>query len=427
MKDLILFRNLSNSDIMRGMVSLAGNNEESSGETAAYVTSELIRLAEEFSFEGNLWQCYLTYALIKNENPFSLASEMKGKAGESLEKAALRDIKILRDCYRIDLRDIGKNWGRYIPDILSDYKRDDTRNSREAFYEGMRDRILLLSRRLSEAGSDEGFLDLLKEFYGVSGAGEFALHRAFRIAGGGERELKVEPISFLRKVSLDDIVGMEAQKKKLTDNTEAFLDGRKANNVLLFGDAGTGKSTCIKGLLNRYSDRGLRIIEIYKHQYRELNALINILKNRNYRFVIYMDDLSFEDSETEYKNLKAVMEGGLEKRPENILLYATSNRRHLIHEGFSDRLDRTDTDDIHESDTVQEKLSLSARFGERIYFGRPSKKEYDNIVLTLAERRGIKTDKELLLKEANKWELYHGGMTGRTAEQFIDYMEGVST
>ena len=137
-----------------------------------------------------------------------------------------------------------------------------------------------------------------------------------------------------------------------------------------------------------------------------------------------MDDLSFEDTETEYKYLKAVIEGGLEKKPDNILIYATSNRRHLVHEGFSDRLDRRDTDDIHESDTVQEKLSLSARFGVTIYFGRPMKKEFETIVKTIAERRGVNMPEKELLLEANKWELSHGGMSGRTAEQFIDYLLG---
>ena len=168
-----------------------------------------------------------------------------------------------------------------------------------------------------------------------------------------------------------------------------------------------------------YYDRGLRIIEIYKHQFKDLNDVIAQIKNRNYKFIIYMDDLSFEEFEVEYKYLKAVIEGGLEKKPKNVLIYATSNRRHLVNERFSDR-----DDALHKSDTMQEKLSLVSRFGCTIYFGLPEKKEYQEIVLELAGREGIDMDKEELLLEANKWEVAHGGRSGRCARQFIDYLLG---
>src|SRR5699024_7009170 len=161
---------------------------------------------------------------------------------------------------------------------------------------------------------------------------------------------------------------------------KAFVEGRNANNVLLYGDSGTGKSTSIKAIVNAFYDQGLRMIEIYKHQLRDLSALISLLKKRNYRFIIYMDDLSFEDFETEYKFLKAVIEGGVETRPDNILIYATSNRRHLIKETWSDRNDMSE-DELHHSDTVQEKLSLVARFGLSICYERPNQKNYFNIVL----------------------------------------------
>ena len=203
---------------------------------------------------------------------------------------------------------------------------------------------------------------------------------------------------------------------------EAFVQGRPANNCLLFGDAGTGKSSSIKGILNQYYDQGLRIIEAYKHQFKDLNDIIAQVKNRNYKFIIYMDDLSFEEFEIEYKYLKAVIEGGLEKKPDNILIYATSNRRHLVREKFSDKEERRD--DLHSSDTVQEKLSLVARFGVSIFFCAPDKKQFQNIVKTLAERHQVEMPEEELLLEANKWELQHGGLSGRTAQQFIDYLCG---
>ena len=221
---------------------------------------------------------------------------------------------------------------------------------------------------------------------------------------------------------LDDLVGYENAKKKLIDNTKAFVEGKKANNCLLFGDAGTGKSSSIKAILNQYYDQGLRMIEVYKHQFQDLNDVIAQIKNRNYKFIIYMDDLSFEEFEIEYKYLKAVIEGGLEKKPENVLIYATSNRRHLIRETFKDKQDRDE--DMHTNDTVQEKLSLVARFGVTIYFGSPDKKAFQEIVRTLAIKNGISLPEEELLLEANKWELSHGGLSGRTAQQFIDYLSG---
>ena len=193
---------------------------------------------------------------------------------------------------------------------------------------------------------------------------------------------------------------------------------------MLFGDAGTGKSSSIKAILNRYYDRGLRIIEVYKHQFQDLNEVIAQIKNRNYKFIIYMDDLSFEEFEIEYKYLKAVIEGGLEKKPDNILIYATSNRRHLIKESFRDNEELHG--DLHSNDTIQEKLSLVSRFGVTIYFGSPDKKEFQQIVRTLAERNGIDMPEDQLLLEANKWELSHGGLSGRTAQQFVDYVLGTA-
>ena len=252
--------------------------------------------------------------------------------------------------------------------------------------------------------------------------GMFGLNKAFRITEDKD-SFDFVPINNLDKVVLDDLTGYEIQKKKLIDNTEAFVQGRAANNCLLFGDAGTGKSTSIKAILNQYYDQGLRMIEIYKHQFQYLSAIISHIKNRNYRFIIYMDDLSFEEFEIEYKYLKAVIEGGMETKPDNVLIYATSNRRHLIRETWSDRSDMDE--ELHRSDTMQEKLSLVYRFGITINFSKPSQKEYYDIVRNLAKKYPQITlsDKELC-EEANKWELSHGGISGRTAQQFINYLAG---
>ena len=217
-------------------------------------------------------------------------------------------------------------------------------------------------------------------------------------------------------------MGYELQKHKLIENTEAFVNGKEANNVLLFGDAGTGKSSSIKAVLHEYYGRGLRMIEVYKHQFQCLGDILEQVKDRNYKFIIYMDDLSFEEYEIEYKYLKAMIEGGLGRRPDNVLIYATSNRRHLIREKFSDK--RELDDDLHQNDTVQEKLSLVARFGVTIYYGAPDKREFQQIVRALAARHNLCMPEEELLLKANQWELSHGGLSGRTASQFITHLLG---
>ena len=162
--------------------------------------------------------------------------------------------------------------------------------------------------------------------------------------------------------------------------------------------------------MNEFYSKGLRLIEVYKHQFKDLPKIISQIKSRNYKFIIYMDDLSFEEFEIEYKYLKAVIEGGLETKPDNVLIYATSNRRHLIKESFDDVKDYKP--ELHSSDTVQEKLSLVARFGVTIYYGAPEKQEYDDIVINLAKKNGIEMDTDELLLEAGRWELNHGGRSG---------------
>jgi len=289
------------------------------------------------------------------------------------------------------------------------------------FNKRIRDRICELARHLEESKDAEEFKAIVTEFYREFGVGKFGLHKAFRVERT-EEGVDIVPITKIAHVHLDDLIGYDIAKKKLLDNTEAFVSGKRANNCLLFGDAGTGKSSSIKAILNQYYDRGLRMIEIYKHQFQDLNEVIAQIKNRNYKFIIYMDDLSFEEFEIEYKYLKAVIEGGLEKKPENVLIYATSNRRHLVRETFKDKADRDE--ELHTNDTVQEKLSLVARFGVTIYFGKPDKKEFQQIVRELAKKNGITMEEDKLLLEANKWELSHGGLSGRTAQQFIDYLLG---
>ena len=420
-EELLLYRNMKHIDILRDMSRLYEGAEKDLS-LASSVVNRILELAAEYGFSGNLWRCFLSLLILEHENSFTLASEKRGKVSGTLYEAAKHDAEIFREMFNWKFRPLGKIMGTTCFSFLEGY--EPALDDGVVFNRRISDRIVELSEKLGEAQDVNEFLTGMTDFYRDFGVGSFGMHKAFRIRHTTDDRVEIEPISRVKHAKLSDIVGMESQKQKLIENTEAFLAGRPANNVLLFGDAGTGKSSCIKGILNQYFDDGLRVIEVYKHQFQDLNDVIRQVKSRNYKFILYMDDLSFEDTETEYKYLKAVIEGGLEKKPDNILIYATSNRRHLVHEGFSDRLDRRDNDDIHESDTVQEKLSLSARFGVTIYFGRPMKKEFETIVKTIAERRGVNMPEKELILEANKWELSHGGMSGRTAEQFIDYLLG---
>ena len=382
----------------------------------------LLQVATDYGFDKNLWHNYLTYLLITDENPFSLTCEKVGANDGSVNFFAKGDFKAFKALFDFDFSEIEERLDIDCFTRLSQYKAI---GKKELMYnKNVSEKVQTLSERLEKTANEDEFFDVVTDFYKAYGVGMFGLNKAFRIASRTENHVEFCPINNMDTVMLDDLVGYEIQKKKLVDNTEAFVQGRKANNVLLFGDSGTGKSTSIKAIVNAYYDQGLRMIEIYKHQFQDLNEVIAQIKNRNYRFIIYMDDLSFEEFEIEYKYLKAVIEGGLEKKPDNVLIYATSNRRNLVRERAADKLEIADDNDLHSSDTVQEKLSLVYRFGVRIYFGKPDKKQFQEIVRTLAARYGVTMPEDELLLKANQWELSHGGLTGRAAQQFIDYIVG---
>ena len=424
--ELILYKNMEEGQLLQDMVFLMEEyeneyyNREDLAALLADVVNGLIELAVSHGFEGNLWQDYLTYLLASNENAYSTSCEIVGAVDGSINTVALHDFAIFKELFDYDFREMEAVFETDLLPLICDYQGISGHG--KVFNQRIRDRICSLSRSLSEASDAGVFKERVTKFYQEFGVGKLGLHKAFRVEHT-EEGVKIVPITKIAHVHLDDLVGYEIAKKKLVDNTEAFVKGRKANNCLLYGDAGTGKSSSIKAVLNQYYDQGLRMIEIYKHQFQDLNDVIAQIKDRNYKFIIYMDDLSFEEFEIEYKYLKAVIEGGLEKKPDNILIYATSNRRHLIRETFRDKQDRDE--ELHTNDTVQEKLSLVARFGVTIYYGKPEKKEFQKIVLELAKRNQIEMPEDQLLLEAGRWELNHGGLSGRTAQQFIDYLAGM--
>ena len=377
----------------------------------------ILEVATDYGFDKNLWHNYLTFYLITNENPFSLTCEKVGANDGSVNEFAKNDFKVFMNLFNYDFRPIEAALGINCFSLISDYKAIV---KKELMYNK---KVQALSLKLETAKDENEFFNYVTDFYKAYGVGMFGLNKAFRVIGG-DNGVTFTPINNMDKVMLDDLIGYEIQKKKLVENTEAFVQGRKANNALLFGDSGTGKSTSIKAIVNEYYDQGLRMIEIYKHQFKDLSNVIASIKNRNYKFIIYMDDLSFEEFEIEYKFLKAVIEGGVETKPDNILIYATSNRRHLIKETWNDRNDMESNNGLHRSDTIEEKLSLVNRFGCQISYSKPSQKEFFDIVIGLARKNNVKMTDEELMAEANKWELSHGGISGRTAQQFINYCLG---
>lgn len=418
-KDTIL---MELADIVRKMDDKTQTKEELSTRVFTQM-KHLLQVATDYGFDRNLWHNYLTFLLITSENPFSITCEKVGANEGSVNYFAKGDFRAFLDLFHYDFSELEEYLGIDCFRRISNYQAI---GKKELMYnKNVSQKVQALSRKLEEAQDENEFFDCVTGFYKDYGVGMFGLNKAFRIQSRADGRVDFVAINNMDAVMLDDLIGYELQKKKLVENTLAFVQGKKANNVLLFGDSGTGKSTSIKAIVNEFYDQGLRMIEIYKHQFKDLSAVIAQIKNRNYRFIIYMDDLSFEEFEVEYKFLKAVIEGGVETRPDNILIYATSNRRHLIKENWNDRSDMEHDNGMHRSDTMEEKLSLVNRFGVTICYSKPSQKEYFHIVEGLARRAGITMPEEMLRAEANKWELSHGGISGRTAQQFINYLLGI--
>ena len=429
---LIMYGDMPQDSILMQLADICAQLEtddagEKSNELRTRVYQQvkrILKVATDYGFNENLWQSYLTFVLIMDENPFSLTCEKIGASeGASANHFAKNDFEAFFELFHYDFSKLEQQLGIDCFSVLSDYHAI---SKPELMYnKNVSEKVHALSRRLAAAKTVDEFFAGITGFYKDYGVGMFGLNKAFRIhCPEGSTQVEFQAINNMDQVVLNDLIGYEIQKKKLVDNTRAFVEGRKANNVLLFGDSGTGKSTSIKAIVNEFYDQGLRMIEIYKHQFANLSNVIAQIKNRNYRFIIYMDDLSFEEFEIEYKFLKAVIEGGVETKPENILIYATSNRRHLIKENWSDRNDVTVQNGMHQSDTMEEKLSLVHRFGVTINYSKPSQKEYFDIVIQLARRLGVTLSDDEIRAEANKRELSHGGISGRTAQQFANYLAG---
>jgi predicted AAA+ superfamily ATPase len=416
-RGMAVLRDVLASPATRDFVSLLGLLAVERPESSA-VAKNFGRLWEELADEaGDLlpdaWQSHLAGRLLDEENPFSLGAERRDLSPTVVEQAR-RDLTTLQILFDLDARTLLGLVEAAVPELEGVWTpwRDSKADADKSRRGGPRRD---LARELAGAEDWGGFVEILAEHYATHGAGPFGGHRAFRWKGGS---LKAVPHP--DPVRLSDLIGYEKEREPLLRNTERLLAGLPSHHALLYGLPGTGKSSTVKAVLNEYADSGLKLVELAKEDLGELPAVLEVLRGRGPRFVLFIDDLSFEEHEVEYKALKALLEGSVEEPPGNVRLYATSNRRNLIRERFSDR---EEGDDVHARDTMQEKLSLAARFALRLTFPTPDQKRYLEIVSGLARERGVKIPAEELEERALLWDRWHAGRSGRTARQFVDELE----
>lgn len=397
--ELTVYKNIIKDDVIKIIIEMSKSNSIEC--LFSELSQKLIQNAEINGLNGNLFKKYILNLFLNDENIFSLYCENNiNVKNKSIYKIALNDIKIMKSISDIEFNSFVTNFSS-LHEILNYIPVNQKENNINS---------------IDINNEPEKILDDFISFYNNAGCGNISMYKMFKYDNNkGLIGIKnPDPITFT------DIIGYKTQIDTLIKNTEAFLNGYIANNILLVGARGTGKSSCVKALANKYFENGLRLIEITKEQTLILPEILSSLKKRGRRFIIFIDDLSFDEQEIQYKYMKSLLEGGSEYKPENVLFYATSNRRHLIQEKWSDRSYGSEEAEIHTNDTLNEKLSLSDRFGITITYPKPTPKEYIEIVKGIAEKNNIKLPNDILEKEAMKWELNQKGMSGRTAKQFIN-------
>lgn len=369
--------------------------------------------------EGQSWQEYLLREIMQADNPFSQQAQRLelGALHPALIAAAQHDLRALQQLYQCEGDRLGQWVQQATGTTLPTWERQDGKP-----HGRLRDiRQLPLGMKL-EGGSDwgEAIADLA-QYYRKAGVGIFARHHAMRW-----QNKKLIGISSPDPIRLHELVGYESQQSALVQNTQALLAGYPALHVLLYGSRGSGKSSLVKALLHRFGDRGLRLIEVAKADLQDLQIIIEQVRLSPQKFILFVDDLSFEEDEDAYKALKVVLEGNLTARSQNVVVYATSNRRHLIREFFGDRPRPSDADEVHAWDTVQEKLSFSDRFGLTLTFEPANQDIYLQMVRHLAQLAHLTIAPAELDRRALQWATQHNGRSGRTARQFIDFLQAES-
>lgn len=376
---LVIFRNLLSNDTVKKFMKMVSSEKSREDTLSSYADF----LSSLFSSTDNLTD-FITDIVFEDENSYILKAGSSALT-ENYEFALNSELDTLNEFTKVTSDDV-KKFLRISASLPVWANRDyDLKNA---------------------------YIERIKNI-GKTGYGIFAKYHIFVV-----KDKEIVPVKYPDSQRLSDFSGYELQRNKIIDNTKALLGGLPCNNVLLYGDAGSGKSSSVKAIANEYKDEGLRLIEVKKNQLYSLPDIMERLSGNPLKFIIFIDDLSFSRNDEDFSALKAILEGSVNCRGNNIAIYATSNRRHLIKESFSDR----DGDDLHLQDTIQELTSLSARFGLQITFSQPDKNLYSSIVCDLAEKYNIKMPHDELVIKAEAHALRSGGRSPRTAKQFIEYL-----
>ena len=374
-------------------------------EVQAECAARLIRAAEDLGLSGNLLPRYLLHVLTHDANLVSETMERTGlPPGNSLRQAFYEDIERL---YPLLTQPTGSVLG---VNLMDSY--EPTRN----IYDKTEDFLLPW---IEAAQTPRDYADALLTFYARYGYGELAAHVVFRWDDAAGR---LCGIAYFERTQMKDLIGYHRQKEQLIQNTRAFVQGKPANHVLLVGARGTGKSSAVKALVSEYEESRLRLVQITKEQLRVLPEIMTALRNyAGRKFILFLDDISFEDSDAEFKAVKSAIEGGVSSCPPNVRLYATSNRRHLVRETWRDR----EQDELYRDDSINETISLSDRFGLVIHYHTPDQEEYLAIIDHMLKQKGIHLSPEELRIAGLRWEMTHSGRSGRTAQQFVNHYLGI--
>lgn len=368
------------------------------------------------------WPDYLLTQILRDDNPFSQQAQLTPveKLPPALIAAARQDLQALQNLYQCSSEQLS-SWVQAASQLpvapIPWHLEPDIEVQGFASLGHYSLNEQPLREKLQQLDNWADAVEDLAAYYRQFGTGLFAQYRALRWQLG-----QLIGIAHPDRVQLTELVGYDSQQEALVKNTEFLLTGYPALHVLLYGSRGSGKSSLVKGLLNKYYERGLRLIEVAKSDLKDLPVIVEQLRSVSQKFIIFVDDLSFEEDDDAFKALKVVLEGSVTARSQNVVVYATSNRRHLIREFFGDRPRPSDNDEVHAWDTLQEKLSFSDRFGLTLTFEPANQDTYLKIVHHLAEQAGISLTQEDLDYRALQWATRHNGRSGRTARQFIDFL-----
>ncbi|MBR5228597.1 MAG: ATP-binding protein [Firmicutes bacterium] len=403
---LLFFDNIRNDEIVKlaqKITDSAACSPQERSDMYYELQRRLLAAVPAGDVDGTYWENYICRLVEESENTFSLAAE-KAAVDDTVRKLSVGDVADIMELFALDWEAVSAEIGDGRPCVC---------NMKPPVEEDRRGRTVrdaLLSQDTETAASK------LEKYYAENFCGILGKYRAFVWDGTLAGVRNQDPITF------DDLIGYEHQQQQLIRNTEVFVEGRRANNVLLYGDKGTGKSSSVKALLNMFGDKGLRMINVAKDRIFEINTIMESVADRGCKFIIFIDDLSFENTEIEYKHFKSVLEGGVEVQPSNVLVYVTSNRRNLVKETWKDR--NSTEGEVHVSDGIHERQSLADRFGLTITFTAPDKLLYAEIVKSIANREGLEIEESKLMEEANKWDMRQTSRSGRSAKQFVTHIAG---